>query len=169
MADPVPAAPAVDSALTPSVSDLLAPQPAMTVEAAQAKKAELFGKAGFAERVSSGDPEAVKQWREVLRALRPAVDETTVEGRQYAKNQDSLAILKAKADLPPAVWDHVAAGGPVSATEKEQAIFTKQRLFKDKAFIQRLLDGDRAANSEMTLVNMVLASRVGTFEEIEAF
>ena len=53
--------------------------------------------------------------------------------------------------------------------ERRNALFAKERNFKDKAWVQRYLDGDRAANSEMTLINITLASRVGTFDEIEAF
>jgi hypothetical protein len=166
---PVAAAPAPDAALKPAAADLLQPPPAMTVEQAQAKRAELFGKAGFAERVLSGDSDAVKQWREVTRALRPPVDQSTDEGRQYEQNQNSLAILKAKADLPDEVWDWAAAKGPVSADEKLKAGQAKDRLFKDRAWVARYFDGDRAANSEMTRINLVLASRIGTFDEIEAF
>jgi hypothetical protein len=163
-AAPVTAAP--NATLTPAAADLLQPPAAMTVEQAQAKKAELFGKAGFAERVARGDSEAMKQWREVTRALRPPVDQSTDEGRQYEQNQNSLAILKAKADE---VWDWAAAKGPVSADEKLKAVQAKERLFKDKAWVVRYFDGDRAANSELTRINLVLASRVGTFDEIEKF
>jgi hypothetical protein len=146
----------------------LQPQP-MTVEVAQAKRVEFLGDANFTSRVVAGDPESVRQWREVTRALSPQANPLTAEGQKYNDNMDSLAILKAKADLPATVWDHVAAGGPVSLAERENALLAKQRNFKDKAWVQRYLDGDRAANSEMTLINMTLASRVGTFDEIEAF
>ena len=166
---PAAPAPAPESALKPAASDLLQPSPAMTVEQAQIKKAELFGTAGFAERVLAGDSEAVRVWRDVTHALRPQVDESTAAGKRYAKNMDSLAILKAKADLPDVMWDHVAASGPVSAEEKISASQAKQRLFADRGWIQKYLDGDRLANSEMTRINMVLASRIGTFQEIENF
>ena len=144
-------------------------RPAMTVEQAQAKKAELFGTKGFAERVARGDRDSVRQWREITRALRPQVDQSSIEGKQYEKNMDSLAILKSRADLPDAAWDWVAAKGPVSPAEKEAAAFAKQRLLKDKAFVKKLLDGDRAANSEWAIIKMTLGSPIGTFDEIEAF
>jgi hypothetical protein len=169
MTEPAPGTASPAATLTPAAADLLQPPAAMTVEQAQAKRAELFGKAGFAQRVVSGDSEAVKQWREVTRALRPPVDQSTEEGRQYEQNQSGLAILKAKADLPDEVWDWAAAKGPVSADEKLKAVQAKERLFKDKAWVAKYLDGDRAANSELTRINLVLASRVGTFDEIEAF
>ena len=171
MAEPAQAAPARASypGATPAASDLLNAPSTMTVEQATIKKAELVGKAGFADAVLAGDSDAVKQWREVTRALRPAVDQSTAEGQQYSQNMDRLAVFRAKADLPEAMFDHVAAGGPVSAAEKEAATYAKQRLMKDKAWVQRYLDGDRAANSEMTRINFVLASRIGTFDEIEAF
>jgi hypothetical protein len=165
---PATPAPAADSALTPAAAGAADP-PSMTLEQAQAKKAELVIQTGFAERVMRGDPEASKLWREVTRALRPAVDQSSVEGQQYAKNQDSLSILRAKADLPDAAWDWAAAGGPVSPAEKINAAAAKARNFRDKAWVQRYLDGDRQANSEMVQINMVLAAKVGTFDEIEAF
>jgi hypothetical protein len=169
MTEPAPGTPAPAAAPTPAATDQLQTPAALTAETALAKKAELFGTAGFAERVARGDSEAVKQWREVTRALRPPVDQSTDEGRQYEQNQNSLAILKAKADLPDEVWDWAAAKGPVSADEKLKAVQAKERLFKDKAWVVRYFDGDRAANSEMTRINLVLASRIGTFDEIEAF
>jgi hypothetical protein len=103
------------------------------------------------------------------RVLRPAVDQSTIEGQQYAKNMDSLAILKAKADLPDAAWDWAAAGGPVSPTEKEKAIFAKARNFASADWRARYFAGDRTANSEMVQINLVLAAKIGTFDEIEAF
>jgi hypothetical protein len=117
----------------------------------------------------AGDPESTRLWKEVTRALSPQLDPAAAEGKKYNDNMASLSILKAQADLPAAVWDHVAAGGLVSLAERENALQAKERNFKDKAWVQRYLNGDRAANSEMRLINFVLASRVGSFEEIEAF
>ena len=71
-------------------------------------------------------------------ALRPEVDELTAAGKRYAKNMDSLAILKAKADLPDVMWDHVAASGPVSAEEEISASQAKQRLFADREWIKNI-------------------------------
>ena len=82
---------------------------------------------------------------------------------------DSLAVLRVRADLSDEALDWAAANGPVSPAEKEKAIFAKQRLFKDKAWVRRYFDGDRAANSEMALINITLGSRVGSFQEIEDF
>jgi hypothetical protein len=171
MTVPAPTTPAAaaDSALTATTADLFQPPPAMTVEQAQAKRAELFGTAGFARRVAAGEPAAVKEWKSVTAALSPKVDQTTQEGKDYAARMSGLSILKAKADLPDEMWDHAAAGGFVSPAEKEAAVFEKQRLFKDKAFIQRYLDGERAANSQMVRVNLVLSSKIGSFDQIEAF
>jgi hypothetical protein len=172
MSDTAPApapAPASDSALTATAADLLQPPPAMTIEQAQIKKAELFGTAGFAQRVAAGEAAAVKLWCDVTRALRPPVNQSSVAGQQYAKNMDSLAVLRVRADLSDEALDWAAANGPVSPAEKEKAIFAKQRLFKDKAWVQRYFDGDRAANSEMALINITLGSRVGSFQEIEDF
>ena len=169
MSEAAAATPApLDTTTVPAVSDLLQQQP-MTVEQAAARRVEYLGDAKFRDRVVSGDPELVRLWREVTRALSPQADPATAEGQSYAKNMDSLAILKAQADLPDVVWDHVAAGGPVSLDERARALFAKERNFRDRKWVEAYLSGDRAANSEMRLINMILASRVGSFDEIEAF
>ncbi len=162
-------APAPAAAPTPAAADLLQPPPAMTVDQALARKAELFGTAGFAQRVAAGDPEAKKQWKEVTAALSPKVDQSTQEGRDYAQRMAGLSVLKNKADLSDAAWDWAAARGPVSPAEKEKAIFAKQRLFKDKAWVTKYLDGDREANSLLTQIHLVLDAKIGTHSEIEAF
>ena len=159
------AAPA-DPSTTPAISDLLQPQP-MTIEQAQAKRVEMIGNAGFRERILRGDHEAVAAWKNVHAALSPPVN--SAEGQQYAKNWQSLSILRAKADLSDEVLDHAAGRGVVSLAERERALFAKERNFKDRAWVQRYLDGDRAANTEMALINLTLASRVGSFQEIEDF
>jgi hypothetical protein len=152
------------------VSDLLAPEkPAMSVEVAARQRVKMLGDAGFRDRVARGDPEATRQWRAVTRALSLSVDEATAEGKQYAQRMAGLSYFKAKADLSDAVYDQVAAGGPVSLKERQDAIFAKERYFKDKAWVRRYLDGDRQANSEMTIINMILGSPIGTFDEIQAF
>jgi hypothetical protein len=162
-----PAAPASPSV---GVSDLLPPEkPAMSVEVAQRKRLSMLGDANFRSRVVAGDSQATKQWRDVNRALNPPVDQTTAEGKQYAQRMDSLAYFKAKADLPDAVYDQVAADGPVSLKERQDAQFARERYFKDKAWMRRYLDGDRQANSEMTIINMILGSPIGTYDDIEAF
>ncbi len=162
-------APAPAAAPTPAAADLLQPPPAMTVDQALARKAELFGTAGFAQRVAAGDPEAKKQWKEVTAALSPKVDQSTQEGRDYAQRMAGLSVLKNKADLSDAAWDWAAGRGPVSPAEKEKAIFAKQRLFKDKAWVTKYLDGDREANSLLTQIHLVLDAKIGTHSEIEAF
>jgi hypothetical protein len=142
----------------------------MSVEVAARQRVKMLGDAGFRDRVVAGDPQATKQWRAVTRALlSPSVDQATAEGKQYAQRMDALSYFKAKADLSDAVYDQVAAGGPVSLKERQDAIFAKERYFKDKAWVRRYLDGDREANSQMTIVNMVLASPIGTADQIDAF
>jgi len=165
-----------DLPATPVTSDLLTPpqppqpeRPAMTPEAAAFQRVKMLGDAGFRDRVARGDPEASKQWKDVNRALNPPVDQTTAEGKLYNDRMQALSYFKAKADLPAECYDHVAADGPVSLKERQDALFAKERLFKDKAWVRRYLDGDRQANSEAALIAMILGSRIGTHDEIEEF
>ena len=147
--------------LQPAATDLLQPEMALV------KKAQLFGQVGFAQRVMAGDPESVRQWKEVSAALSPKVDQTTQEASDYNQRMAGLSILKAKADLPEAAWSWAASNGPVSPEEKMNASFAKARNMSDAAWRQRYFLGDRQANSEMTNINLILAAKVGTFEEIE--
>jgi hypothetical protein len=160
--------PAAPLDTVPAVSDLLQPQQ-MTVEQAQAKRVELIGDPGFRQRVLAGDDEANKQWKAVLHAaLSPPVDSATAEDREYNRRMNGLAYFRAKAQLPEIMYDHVASNSPVSLAEREEAQFAKQRLFSDRGFVEKLLSGDIAANSEMTRIKFVLGSPIGSFEEIEA-
>jgi hypothetical protein len=168
MTELAPAPTPLDTTTVPAVSDLLQPQ-SMTAEVAAVKRVEYLGDPKFRERVLAGDAEANKQWKDVHRALSPSADPATAEGREYNQRMNGLAILRAKAELPEIMWDHVAANGPVSLAEREEAQFAKQRLFSDTAWKERYLSGDIAANSELTRIHFVLASPIGTFEEIEAF
>jgi hypothetical protein len=111
----------------------------------------------------------VRAWREVTRALTPQANPATAFGKQYNDNMNSLAILRAKADLSDLALDHAAARGPISLKERQDALFAKERNFKDLAWVQRYLSGDRQANSEAALIHIALASPIGSFEEIEAF
>ena len=158
---PATAAPA-DTASVPAASDLLQPQP-MTPEAAAVKRVQLLGDPGFRERVLAGNAEANKQWKDVHRALSPQADPASAEGREYNQRMSGLAVLRAKAQLPEIMWDHVAANAPVSLAEREEAQYAKQRLFSDKAWVEKYLSGDIAANSELTRIHFVLASPCRNF------
>ena len=81
---------------------------------------------------------------------------------------DSLAVIRARADISQDALAWAASRGPVSPAEKEAAGFAKQRLLRDKSFYQRLMDHERSAESEWALINMVLGSRTGSFSEIES-
>ena len=164
-AAPATAAPA-DPSTTPAISDLLQPQP-MTPEVAAVKRVELLGDPKFRERVLAGDPEANTQWKDVHRALNPLATPPAAAGREYNQRMSGLAVFRAKAQLPEIMYDHMAANSPVSLAEREEAQFAKQRLFRDRSFVERYLAGDVSANSELTRINFVLASPIGTFDQIE--
>ena len=165
-ATPATAAP-TDTSTTPAISDLLQPQP-MTPEVAAVKRVELLGDPKFRERVLAGDAAANKQWKDVHLALNQQADPATAEGRNYNQRMSGLSVFRAKAQLPEIMYDHMAANAPVSLAEREEAQFAKQRLFRDRSFVERYLAGEISANSELARIHFVLASPIGSFEEVEA-
>ena len=166
MTDAAAAAAPADTSTTPAISDLLQPQ-VMTVEQAQAKRVEYLGKPGFAERVLANDPESVRAWKEIQVALNPKLDQSIQQNRDYTQRMNGLSILKAKADLPDAAWQWVASAGPVSLAERQKALQLKAQCMADRSFVEKYLSGERSATSTLTNINLILAAKVGTFDEIE--
>jgi hypothetical protein len=117
----------------------------------------------------SGDANAVKQIREVFAALAAKTD-GTAEGSEYAARQAALTPLKMiGGDLPAEFWDGLARGTPVTLAEREWALQTKQQCFNDKGWVKKVMDGDREATALKTRFNAIIASRVGTAEEVARY
>jgi hypothetical protein len=67
---------------------------------------------------------------------------------------------RSRADISEEVAQQIREGRPVSQTERRLAEQHKEKLFRDKAWIARYLDGGRAEATELMLVNIVLAAPV---------
>jgi hypothetical protein len=173
MTDPAPAAaPTADSNNAPAASDLLKPLDAATMpttpEAWEARRVELINSPRFREAYLSGDANAVKQIREVFAALAAKTD-GTAEGRGYAARQEALTPLKMTSALPAEFWDGLARGTPVTLAERQWALETKEQCFRDKGWVRKVLDGDREATALKTRFNAIIASRVGSAEEVARY
>jgi hypothetical protein len=71
--------------------------------------------------------------------------------------------------LPPEFWDGLARGTPVTLAERQWALETKEQCFKDKGWVRKVLDGDREATALKTRFNAIIASRVGSAEEVARY
>src|SRR5580704_11887455 len=160
-----------DGSTTPAASDLLKPLDAATMpatpEAREKRRVDLIGSEQFRRAYLSGDTNAAKQMKEVFAALNPKADIETAEGREYAARQAALTPLKMiGGDLPAEFWDGLARGTPVTLAEREWALQTKAQCFRDSAWVRRVLDGDREATALKTRFNAIIASRVGSADEV---
>ena len=142
-----------------------------TPEAWEKRRVDLIGDPHFRKAYLSGDVAAPsKRMKEVFAALNPKVDQATQEGREYAARQAALTPLKMiGGDLPPEFWDGLARGTPVTLAEREWALQTKAQCFRDCAWVRRVLDGDREATALKTRFNAIIASRVGSAEEVAKY
>jgi hypothetical protein len=166
---PVPAG----GSTTPSTSDLLKPLDAATMpatpEAWEKRRVDLIGDPHFRKAYLSGDVEAQKRMKEVFAGLNPKVDLATAEAREYAARQDALTPLKMTSALPPEFWDGLARGTPVTLAERQWALETKEQCFRDKGWVRKALDGDREATALKTRFNAIIASKVGSAEEVARY
>jgi hypothetical protein len=65
-----------------------------------------------------------------------------------------------QADLPAEVLQQVREQRPVSLDEYKAAAAELARLKKDRAFVARYMDGDRAAATRMALCHIIIGSPI---------
>jgi len=138
---------------TPGATDLL-PEP-LAPEAATARIAELKKDPAFLERYLGGEVAA----RDEFTRLHSQASKAPINPDAVHRSLQ-IGALQKHADLPPAAWAQVAANGPVYQGERDFALQEKQRCFKDKAWVAKWLDGDRAAVSHLTRLSLIIASPV---------
>jgi hypothetical protein len=93
----------------------------------------------------------------LLKVLAPAAPTPTGNGISM---DQQITHLREHADFSPAVEEQIRTGMPVSPQEKALAASRLAVLKKDGAWVRRFFDGDREANKEMMLLNLILSSRV---------
>jgi hypothetical protein len=142
-------------AATPGPTDLL-PEP-LAPEAATARIAELKKDPAFLERYLGGEVKANEEFKRLhSMASKNPVNESGIH------RSSQLDTLKKHADLPQQCWDQVSNNGAVAQFERDEALRTKERCMRDRAFIARYLDGSREEVSLMTQISLILASPVKT-------
>ena len=74
--------------------------------------------------------------------------------------EQAIDFLRERADIPEQVADQLRKNMPVSAQEYRLAEQLKGKLFRDRSWVKKYLDGDREAATQIALVNVILSSRV---------
>jgi hypothetical protein len=139
---------------TPAPSDLLPTE--ITPEAAGARIVELKADPAFQEKYLGGEVTARAEFSKLHAIVGKALNESALH------RASQLDAMKKHADLPPECWNQVENNGPVFQHERDFALQEKTRCLKDKGFVSRFLDGDRAAVSLMTRINLIISSPVKT-------
>jgi hypothetical protein len=127
----------------------------LTREAAEIRKTELLGNADFQERYLGGETRAHKEMLAVNEAL-------TQSPADFAQVQRELEIghLRSRAGLTAEHVAEYAERRPVSLEEKQYAQDLKARLFRDKAWVAKYLDGDQEAAKQVALIGVVLCAPI---------
>jgi hypothetical protein len=138
----------------PGATDLLPDQ--MAPEAASARITELKADPNFKERYFSGEVAA----RDEFARLHTTAFGKNQPDEMAQRRAMGVDILKQFADLPEKMWDQVRNNGPVHQHEYDEAVRMKDRLFRDKAWVARYLDGGRDEANLMMQTSLILASPV---------
>jgi hypothetical protein len=181
---PAPApAPAPTSAPTPPPPE----QPVLwylgqriTPEAAAQTRASLMADPKFSAAAIGGDKEKLQQlaalWQ-LERSIQPPAPTTEAEIRdqgisRYERDRaaHTAALRSAAEGITDEQVRQIQLGRPIPREEKEIAVRHLETLKRDKDFVRRYLDGDRAAGLEMRLTTIAArALPIGSLDQIKAW
>jgi hypothetical protein len=143
------APPAAPSPATPVTPD-------MSYDDAMAAKTRLLGDASWRARYVDGDVNAKAEMDALMVALTPKQPVPS----DPASVEQAIDFLRERADIPEAVAQQLRDNRPVTMLERKLCEQMKGRLFADKAWVKRYLDGDRDAARQVAMINIILSSRV---------
>jgi len=130
-----------------------------TPEGAMQQRDRLMADEAYRADYLKGDPAKVAEitglYQTATKQPTPAAE---ADSRLQIAREQQLDAWSRTADIPPAVADMVRNNAPVSEHEKRLATAEKQRLFQDKDWIKRYLDGGRAERSRMAMISIILAA-----------
>jgi hypothetical protein len=153
-----------------------APQPELSVSQAWSRRAELMRDPDFRARLDSHDPAARAESERLMRGIMKGHSfdfganvnaaafgpggEAALADREALAREQAVEHVRARADIPDAVLEQIRQGTPVTAREYQLAVEQRRRLFDDKGWVEKYLNGDRACRTQMTLCEVIIASRV---------
>jgi hypothetical protein len=146
----------------------------MTAEQAWARRSELARDAAFQDRLRKGDGAARDELTKVAKGISsgmtfiggPGVSleslgQQAVEAaaaKQAFEREQNIDAIRKVADISDEVAQQVRERRPVTRAEKDRAAQRWNLLKKDQAWVTRLMSGDRAANTEKVLLDIIKAS-----------
>lgn len=155
----------------------VAPAPPATVADVWAERARLVTDPEWKAAFEKGDPAKRTEMNRVMSSgarwgfgetVNPADFCPQIAEQVAAQRADQVAVLReqaiddmrTRAAIPEDVAKMVREGKPVAAHEKRWAAEERDRLFADGEWVKRWRAGDRAAQSELALLQIVRAAPV---------
>lgn len=155
------------AASTPGASDLNTG--AMSAVEAQAIISDRIKDKAFGERLLSSDAEiaakARREWDALHKAGYPTPEPVSAEAigvQAAARNEEQWSTFLTAVRREFAIGDAEIAelrGGVIREEFHRKAVEEKDRLIRDKAFYQRLKDGDTKAREQWARLTLVLGLR----------
>jgi hypothetical protein len=128
----------------------------MSFDDAMLAKTQRLADPAWRDKYMNGDVGCKAEMDALMHALTPKQpqpsDPTSLE--------QAIDWLRERADIPESVATQIRDNVPVSAQEYRLAQQMKEKLFRDKSWVAKYLDGDRDAATQIALVNVILSSRV---------
>jgi hypothetical protein len=155
-----------DDTGTPGASALMNGAPAeprsVSTEQAYARLNQMRNSPDIQVALAKGDKELTAELKNLIAQTR------TPSGIQVGVVPDGTPQARADiadtwagfADLPAEVLQQVRERRPVSTEEYQRAAAEKKQLFRDKEWVRKYFDGDRAARRQMALISIILGSEV---------
>jgi hypothetical protein len=145
----------------------------MSMETARQEIKNRIADPDFRTRYLAREENAMREWFDLHRTGYPspaainmenasAVIAGQEEARRSEQTEWKLATYLKIADLPPAAQEEIRRQQPISATEQQWAREELSRLKRDKGFVRKLLDGDRAASSDWTRLHQIITLPTAT-------
>ena len=107
------------------------------------------------ERYLSGEVSARKEFADVHAAMHKAAPDPSAVAREA-----QVEVLKKFATLPEKMWEQRRVDGEVYPHEREWALQTKAQLLRDRAWVNRYLDGSGPEAAQMVHITLILSSPV---------
>jgi hypothetical protein len=126
----------------------------MTFEAAEARKIEMLSDPGFTEKYLQGDVASRREFTRVHEAL---ANGAPVGPDQFARETE-IAHLRSRADINDTQVKEYVERWPQSAKIVQEARDLRQRLFADRAWVERYLSGGREEARQVALLGIILTA-----------
>ncbi|EIG56080.1 hypothetical protein [Bradyrhizobium sp. WSM1253] len=144
--------------------------PAPTPDEAVAKLADLRSNKDWTDNFLKGNGPQVAEFRSlseiaiksgdrIEKAIAGVLDDSPVQESGHIQNIGAAAWLR-EAGVETGVIRQVLTGDEVTPQEHAAATATKARLLKDQDFTKRYMASDGEAVRQMTLLNVIVSSKV---------